>query len=235
MIRIGTAGWAIRREHAGRFGDGASHLARYATRFKAVEINSSFYRPHRPATYERWAASVPEDFRFSAKLPKTITHTKRLKAVAKELDAFLAEVTALGSKLGPLLVQLPPSLAFDRKTVDAFLTRLRNRFAGQVVWEPRHASWFGGEADALLATSGMARAAADPAVIPAAAEPGGSQDFAYWRLHGSPRFYYSDYEPAFLDALAARLASTTQSWVIFDNTALGFATANAFALQQRLR
>ncbi|HEY1707436.1 MAG TPA: DUF72 domain-containing protein [Rhizomicrobium sp.] len=235
MIRIGTAGWAIRREHAGRFGEGVSHLARYATRFNAVEINSSFYRPHRPATYARWTASVPQDFRFSVKLPKTITHTKRLKAVAKELDAFLAEVAALDGKLGPLLAQLPPSLAFDRKSIEAFAKRLRGRFTGAVVFEPRHASWFSGEADGLLAAYEMARVAADPAVVPAAALPGGWDGFTYWRLHGSPRLYYSDYEPAFLNALAARLSRATESWVIFDNTALGFATANAFALQERLR
>lgn len=235
MIRIGTAGWAIRREHAALFGNGASHLTRYATRFNAVEINSSFYRSHRPSTYARWARSVPDDFRFSAKLPKAITHTKRLRGVAKELAAFLSEVTALGDRLGPLLVQLPPSLVFERSAIDAFAARLREAFAGQVVWESRHVSWFTGEADVLLTKHAMARAAVDPALVPAASTPGGSNRLGYWRLHGSPRMYYSDYTPAFLDALAERLPGRGESWVIFDNTALGFATSNAFALQQKLR
>ena len=76
-IRVGCAGWSIPREHADRFPEEGSHLARYAGRFPAVEINSSFYKPHRPATYARWAASVPADFRFSVKVPKLATHERR--------------------------------------------------------------------------------------------------------------------------------------------------------------
>ena len=76
----------------------------------AVEINSSFYRPHRPSTYARWAAETPEGFPFAVKLPKEITHKRRLVDVAEPLDRFLAETAALGPKRGPLLVQLPPSL-----------------------------------------------------------------------------------------------------------------------------
>ncbi|WP_408901606.1 DUF72 domain-containing protein, partial [Pararoseomonas indoligenes] len=78
-VQIGTAGWSIPKQHAGEFDADGSHLERYARRLPAVEINSSFYRPHRPATYERWAASTPESFRFSAKVPRTITHDCRLK------------------------------------------------------------------------------------------------------------------------------------------------------------
>src|SRR5712671_2055336 len=77
-VHLGTAGWNIRREHAHRFSNEGTHLARYASLFNAVEINSCFYRPHRFTTYERWAASVPQDFRFSVKLPKVITHEARL-------------------------------------------------------------------------------------------------------------------------------------------------------------
>src|SRR5947209_4980281 len=77
-VRLGIAGWAIRREHSHRFAEVGSHLQRYATLFKAVEINSCFYRPHRRTTYERWAASVPDTFRFAVKLPKAITHELRL-------------------------------------------------------------------------------------------------------------------------------------------------------------
>jgi len=72
-IRIGCAGWSIPSRHAPLFGDGDSHLARYATRFDVAEINSTFYRPHQPRTFERWAASVPASFRFSVKLPRAIT------------------------------------------------------------------------------------------------------------------------------------------------------------------
>src|ERR1700679_2611830 len=101
-LHIGTAGWSIPKEHRERFGAGDSILARYATRLNAVEINSSFYRPHKPSTYARWGETVPEGFRFSVKVPKTVTHEKRLKDVDALLDIFLGECTALGKKLGPL-------------------------------------------------------------------------------------------------------------------------------------
>lgn len=89
-IRIGCAGWSIPSRHAHLFGDGDSHLARYATRFDVAEINSTFYRPHQPRTFERWAATVPAAFRFSVKLPKAVTHDARLHATGDALTAFFA-------------------------------------------------------------------------------------------------------------------------------------------------
>jgi uncharacterized protein YecE (DUF72 family) len=112
-VRIGTAGWSIPKQHAAPFPSEGTHLERYGAIFNAVEINSSFYRPHRTATYERWAASVPEDFRFAVKVPKSVTHERRLKGTGDLLDQFVSEVGGLGPKLGPLLIQLPPSLAFQ--------------------------------------------------------------------------------------------------------------------------
>ena len=100
-IRVGCAGWSIPKEHAGRFPEDGSHLARYAERFPAVEINSSFYRPHRPSTYARWAAETPEGFAFAVKVPKEITHTRRLVDADEPLDRFLDETAALGDKRGP--------------------------------------------------------------------------------------------------------------------------------------
>jgi uncharacterized protein YecE (DUF72 family) len=237
-IHIGCAGWSIPSTQAAAFGDGASHLARYATRFDVVEINSSFYRPHRLATYRRWAASVPDGFRFAVKVPRTITHERRLAESDHLLDAFLEQCGELGPALGLLLLQLPPSLKFDERVVSGFLSTLRARFNGSVVCEPRHASWFNdGAADALLARHRIARVAADPAVVPRAGEPGGWGGMVYYRLHGSPRLYYSSYDDAALDALAAKLEAAAQrgaAWCIFDNTAAGAAMDNALRLQERL-
>jgi uncharacterized protein YecE (DUF72 family) len=232
--RIGTAGWAIRKEHAAAFpGDGA-HLQRTARRFNAVEINSSFYRPHRRATYQRWAESVPENFAFAVKAPRAITHELRLVGAEAALDRFLADVAGLGAKLGVLLFQLPPSLAFDARSASAFLALLRARHAGHIAWEPRHATWFAPEPEALLVEHKIARIAADPAVVPAAAEPGGWNGLRYLRLHGSPRIYYSAYAPDEIARTAHRLrraaAGGAAAWCIFDNTALGAATENALAL-----
>src|SRR6476659_10956633 len=106
-LHLGIAGWNIRREHTSRFPSAGTHLQRYASVFNAVEINSCFYRPHRFSTYERWAASVPDPFRFAVKLPKSITHEARLVGAGPAVDRFLAETAGLGPKRGPILVQLP--------------------------------------------------------------------------------------------------------------------------------
>ncbi len=236
IVHVGCAGWTLPRDAQPHFPTTGTHLARYAGRFPAVEINSSFYRPHRAATYARWAASVPRGFRFSVKVPRAITHERRLGDAGPPLDAFLGGVTALGPALGCLLVQLPPSLALDASTADAFFATLRARYAGPVAAEPRHASWFTPAGERLLAAWQVARVAADPARVPAAAAPGGWPGTVYYRLHGSPRMYYSAYDAAFLDQLAPRLhAPAPGAWCIFDNTALGAATANALELLERLR
>ncbi len=215
-----------------------THLQRYAGQFGAVEVNSSFYRPHRPATYARWAASVPPGFRFAVKLPREITHMRRLLDAAGPLDQFLAEITGLGETLGPVLVQLPPSLAYEAAMVRQFFTTLRERFEGAVACEPRHASWFDDAADAVLTEFRVARVAADPAVVARAAEPGGWSGLVYRRLHGSPRVYYSGYSAAHLDTVAALLRADAslgrECWCILDNTASGEAAGDALGLLERV-
>src|SRR5688572_8997349 len=116
LIYVGCAGWSLPKSFAGGFPAEGTHLARYAARLSAVEINSSFYRPHRCTTYKKWAASVPDGFRFSVKVPRWITHERRLSIEAGELTTFLQQVESLGSALGCLLVQLPPSLKVDATT-----------------------------------------------------------------------------------------------------------------------
>jgi len=234
-IRIGTAGWGLPRQWRDRFPPEGSYLERYAARFSAVEINSSFYRQHKRAVYERWAAAVPAHFRFAVKLPRAITHDQGLVAADVLLDVFLEEVAGLGTRLGPLLVQLPPSLAFDGAHADEFFQTLRGMHSGAVACEPRHESWFSASADLLMRLHRVARVAADPARVPAAAEPGGDPSLEYFRLHGSPRMYYSDYEPERLTDYARRIGfgnAAAERWCIFDNTTLGAATGNALALSE---
>lgn len=234
-IRIGTAAWSIPKEHAAPFPVTGSHLERYGAVLNAVEINSSFYRAHRTTTYERWAASVPEEFRFAVKVPKAITHVRRLKNVDDLLDPFLSEVSGLGPKLGPLLVQLPPSLTFELGVADHFLTNLRRRVKGSVVCEPRHRSWFAPDVENLLDRLQIARVAADPAPVPGADKPGGWRGLSYYRLHGSPRMYYSAYSPEYLssvaEVLAREAAAGIDTWCIFDNTAAFAATGDALTLK----
>jgi uncharacterized protein YecE (DUF72 family) len=237
-VRVGVAGWSLSKEHSDRFPIEGTHLARYAARLPAVEINSSFYKPHRPATYARWAESVSADFRFSVKVPKLATHERRLVDVGDVLDSFLAEATQLGDKLGPLLVQLPPSLVFTSEVTERFFAALRDRFDGDVAFEPRHSSWFEPVAEALARKYRVARVAADPAVVPAAAEPGGWNGLVYYRLHGSPKVYFSAYPDVYLEALAKtliRAARSAEVWCIFDNTAAFAATVNGLDVLDLLR
>lgn len=234
---VGTAGWATPRQHAGLFSAGVSALARYATRFDAVEINSSFYRPHQRKTYAHWAASVPARFRFAVKLPRQITHEGGLRGSGPALDRFAAEVEGLGDKLALVLVQLPPSRVFEPRVASTFFAMLRRRFEGGLACEPRHASWFGEDADALWNRHGIARVAADPARFPEAAIAGGAGPWRYWRWHGSPVIYRSGYDDDALDSLAADVRARTpagaKAFVIFDNTTLGHAAGDAARFQER--
>ncbi len=231
-VRIGTAGWSMPRDVAESLPAATSALQRYAAAFNAVEINSSFYRPHREATYARWAASVPDRFRFAVKLPKAITHEAGLIGAEGLVDRFLAETARLGDKRGPILIQTPPKLAFDKEPVAAVADRLMKGGAGLLAWEPRHVSWFSLEADAWLEERRIARVAADPARHPGAGEPGGWRGFAYRRLHGSPRMYHSAYDDQALSALVERPpdSENAETWIMFDNTASGEASRNAMAL-----
>jgi uncharacterized protein YecE (DUF72 family) len=232
---VGTAGWAVPKEHGALFPGNGPHLERYGGVFRCAEINTSFYRPHRRSTYMRWAEAVPERFRFAAKIPKTITHERRLRDALEPLERFLSEVEGLGPKRGPLLLQMPPSLAFEPAVAEPFLRDLRERADGAVVCEPRHASWFAPAVDDMLAALRIARVAADPAPVPGAGEPGGWRGLTYIRLHGSPRIYYSPYSQEALGGVARRidsdLAANREVWCILDNTAAFAAARDALTLR----
>jgi uncharacterized protein YecE (DUF72 family) len=234
-LLIGTAGWTLPRESVHAFPAEGTHLERYSHVLRAVEINSTFHRPHRASTYTRWAASVPDDFRFCLKAPKTITHKARLVDCDPLLDAFLAEASPLGEKLDCLLFQLPPSFAFEEASARRFFELLRTRYYRSVACEPRHPSWFEKEVDAMLSELRVARVAADPAKVPEAANPGGWSGLRYFRWHGAPRMYYSSYPEERLAALVAAIevdrAAGRIVWCMFDNTVAGAAMANALHLR----
>jgi uncharacterized protein YecE (DUF72 family) len=238
LIRVGTAGWSLPPAQQARFPGDGPHLARYARTFAGVEINSTFRKAHRPQTFARWAASVPPDFRFSLKVPRSITHDAMLVNVEPLIDAFIAELEPLGTLADCLLAQLPPKLDFDVPLAERFLAHLRATFAGGIALEPRHASWFTPDAERLLQRYRIARVAADPPRATADGEPGGWRGLAYFRLHGSPRIYYSSYDAAFLDALALKASALQRegipTWCIFDNTASGAGTGNALDVVARL-
>lgn len=234
VLRIGCAGWAIARASAAAFATSGSHLERYARVLGTVEINSSFYRPHQAKTYARWAASVPPAFRFTVKLPRTITYDAGLAGIEAPLRQFASEAGALGEQLGCVLVQLPPRLRFEAAIAGDFFARANDAFGCMVACEARHPGWFGEDATELLRQHGITRVIADPAKgqdgphVP-------TTPAMYVRLHGTPRIYYSPYAPDYLAQLARDMAVHAQQgrdvWVIFDNTASGAALPNALELQ----
>ena len=236
--RIGTAAWSIPPAQADAFAGEGTQLERYARVMNCCEINSSFYRSHRVETYARWAEQTPPGFRFSVKLPRSITHEARLRRVREPLRQFLGELAGLGDRLGVILVQLPPSFAFEARPVRNFFALLdeemSKQHAAKIALEVRHASWFTEAAERALVAALVSRVAADPALCAAASQPGGwlgSGSVAYYRWHGSPQMYWSAYGADWLKAQAEehrqRWHPEADRWVIFDNTAAGHALSNA--------
>jgi len=233
---VGTAGWSIPRAAASHFTLPGTHLERYSRRFDCAEINSSFHRPHAATTYAKWRNSTPSGFRFSVKIPRAITHERKLRDARDPFTTFLAQSDGLADKRGPLLLQLPPSLSFDGPVVTAFLDVVREAYEGPLVCEPRHPTWFSPVVASLLERYRISRVAADPPLLDAT-QPAGWARVVYFRLHGSPRTYWSRYDEDAIAALAAmigRLSTAEQVWCVFDNTASGAAIENAWELRERL-
>ncbi|MDB5809980.1 MAG: hypothetical protein JWN94_2102 [Betaproteobacteria bacterium] len=180
---------------------------------------------------------MPGSFRFAVKLPKAITHERRLEGVKEPLAPFIDAISGLGKKLGAILVQLPPSFEFDLRTAKSFFKVLRRHYTGAVVLEPRHMTWFQAAALAVAEANGISRVVADPAPKGCGDFMHASNDIAYFRLHGSPRIYFSSYPDDYLATLAERIgtiaARRTPVWCIFDNTGAGAAAANALTLIER--
>lgn len=237
-LRIGCAGWSLSSRQAPLFPAEGTHLERYSGCFNAVEINSSFYRPHQAKTYANWAAQVPGDFLFAVKFPKSVTHEARLHEPDAAIDEFASQVAGLGDRLGPVLVQLPPSLVFDPDVAGSFFKALRARLDAPVVCEPRHSTWFAADTEAFWHATGVSRVAADPARVPEAALAGGAGAVRYWRLHGAPRIYYDAYGEEGLEPWASQIQRSLNAgfdcWVILDNTTLGHATLDALRLSAML-
>jgi uncharacterized protein YecE (DUF72 family) len=164
------------------------------------------------------------------KVPREITHTAGDGGAT--LDRFLNEIHELGNKLGPLLIQFPPKANFERAAASDFFLSFRGKFHGQIVCEPRHATWFAAEAYELLNAHSILLVGADPK--PVSGAPGVFEyESRYYRLHGSPQMYYSEYTVEFLRQFKKHVAlNRAGAWVIFDNTALGHAYHNALALME---
>ena len=232
---MGIAGWALPLELRVRE-VGSPALARYGELFNAVEINSTHYKFHQPKTFAKWCTLVPLDFRFAVKMHRSISHVQRLTRVDEAVH-FLNTLEAFGEKLGVVLLQLPPSLAFT-PVVEDFLRDLRSEYGAALAIEPRHPTWAQGEVEQLLKQLHIARVAADPPLITDRVMAAGDRAVSYYRLHGNPQMYRSVYSDERLEQLASTIISEGQegggTFVFFDNTMSGAAHANAFQLRELL-
>lgn len=234
-VYIGTAGWAIPPGSRDLIIGEGSHLERYSRFLNAVEINSSFYRDHKPETYRRWAESVPSDFQFAVKLNKYFTRERGLTVAGDELKQVVDGYLELGDKLGTLLIQTPGRVKFQPSIADRFFNELRHGYDGEVVFEPRHRSWATQEAVDLLAGYGINKVLADPEPCPLSKKLRSQLEYVtYFRLHGTPEMYKSRYSIEIIQRIAAKIKELTaqggEVWCIFDNTTYGYATENALEL-----
>ena len=215
---------------------GKGRLHFYSSFFNSIEINSSFYKNTAAATVARWAAMVNEDFRFTFKMPKAISHAKDLKYTPGDIDMFMQVVNAAGNKKGCLLLQLPPKLKIDSfNEVHALLEQVRENDPGEswnVAVEFRDASWYIGEVDEMLAEFNACMVMHDLPKCPAPLQVKG--DYFYLRFHGGGR-YRGSYSQKVLEKYAGLVKEWMQEgksgYCYFNNT-MGDAFANAASFRQ---
>lgn len=197
-------------------------LAHYAGKLPAVEINNTFYRMPSEKLVKGWADQVPEGFRFVLKAPQRITHQKRLKDAAAELEYFLRVSSGLGPKRGPTLFQLPPNLKKDLDRLARFVELLPSGWEAAI--EFRHASWFDEEVLSLLRSRGIALCAADTEA--------GEAPLADTAAFGYLRLRRPDYSTGDLRRWAARVLAMPwqEVFVFFKHEEAGRGPALAAAL-----
>ncbi|RTZ89778.1 MAG: DUF72 domain-containing protein [Deltaproteobacteria bacterium] len=232
---IGTSGWHY-NHWKGNFYPPDLPKSRWldylSSIFDTVEINATFYREPRSTTFQKWYNQTPEDFRFSIKASRFITHIKRLRDVGDSLDRFYRVITPLREKIGCLLFQFPPSLHYDPPLLNSFLNRLN--LSWKTTIEVRNASFLTQSFYQSLKEKNIAFCWSDTAGrYPYAEEV--TADFLYLRLHGSPILYRSSYTEGFLKELAHKLKDIGKdAFIYFDNDAEGHAPKNALLLKEYL-
>jgi uncharacterized protein YecE (DUF72 family) len=233
-VSVGTSGWQYRHWRGRFYPQGlpnASWLGHYAERFGTVEVNASFYRLPERTTVERWAATVPASFVFVFKASRYLTHVRRLRDPEEPLRRMYDVIEGAGSKLGPVLFQLPPTLRRDDGLLGAFLERLPRE--PRSAFEFRHASWFVDEVFEALDASGAALVQADrPGVRVGVPVVGG---WSYLRFHQGGRTG-PRYRRAKLRAYAEAIAGVGRRdvFAFFNNDEAGAAVRDAATLIELL-
>jgi len=238
VLYVGTSGWQYRdwREnfYPARLRT-ADWLTHYARAFPVVEVNSTFYSLPTTAAVGRWVDQTPPEFLFAVKASRYLTHVRRLREPAEPVQRFFDRLGALGPKLGPVLVQLPPTLTADPTLLDEMLSAVPS--GRRVAVEPRHPSWFSDGVHDVLARHGAVLCAADrrSRVLGPLWD---SADWAYVRLHEGTADPHPCYGDAALDHWLHRIVEAwghRDVFVFFNNDQHACAPANAARLEQLAR
>jgi uncharacterized protein YecE (DUF72 family) len=236
-IHVGCSGWHYEDWRGRVYPAGLARtrwLAYYSGIFDTVELNNTFYRlPSEPAI-ARWSEITGSEFVFSVKGSRYITHIRRLEGVEAAVKEFMQRLTTLGSKLGPVLWQLPPRMSRDDRRLETFL-RLLPRTPRTVI-EFRHVSWRNDDVYSMLRSYGVAACLVDTPDFrsPAIA----TTDFIYVRFHGVDRLYSGSYEDEQLERWAVNIRELSQGkrpvYAYFNNDVNAYAVDNALTLRRLL-
>lgn len=235
-LRIGTSGY-VYPHWKGRFYPRElpqrDWLGYYARHFDTVELNNPFYRQPERATFEKWRATVPDDFRFAVKLNRFITHIKRLNVGVDSIERSYGTMAGLGPKLAVVLAQLPPKWKFAPDRLDAYLKLVARRRRRHAL-EPRDASWLTPDALAFLRERDVALCLIDTPKWPSVDAV--TAGFVYIRFHGPERLYASNYTDDLLRAWAERIrawrAQGLDVYGYFNNDVPDYAPRNAMRLRE---
>jgi uncharacterized protein YecE (DUF72 family) len=235
-IHVGTSGWHYRHWRGPFYPEklpAPEMLPFYAKRFETVELNTTFYRLPPPKAPAEWRNRTPADFCFAAKGSRFITHMKKLREPEPALERYFERIRGLGSKLGPIVFQLPPQWPLNLARLTAFLEALPRR--RQYAFEFRNPTWNVRAVYDLLAAHNAAYCMFDLAGFRSPLEV--TADFTYIRLHGPGGRYQGSYDDRALRAWAERLRGwrLASAYVYFDNDQAGYAPANAQRLRQILK
>ena len=240
-VYIGISGWSY-YDWKGIFYPAdmksANWLSYYSDRFALTEINSSFYHLPRAKTVLNWMDKVPAKFKFCPKISKYLTHIARLKDAEEPLQRFFEVFHPLQKQLGPILVQLPPSLKFDPSVAEAFFALLKKDYkAYHFALEARHESWATEPAFALMRKFKVSWVISQSGVAFPYAEQVTAKA-AYLRFHGLGKLYASSYSDEMLSDYAQKISRWANDghdvWVFFNNCYNGVAIDNADTLRRFL-
>ncbi len=236
-IHIGTSGWNYKHWKGNFYPEELPQkkwLEFYNNKLSTVEINNSFYKLPSKETFKKWAEGVPNDFIFSVKASRYITHMKKLKDPEESNKKLFDNMKGLGKKLGPILFQLPPHWGFNKERFEEFLKSLSKKY--KYTFEFREQSWWNNETLDLLKKYNAAFCIFELGDLISPKEV--TADFIYIRLHGPGNKYRGSYNENTLSYWKGRFTGWSENvkeiYCYFDNDDSGFAVQNAITLNEKI-